>query len=328
MQSTRSESRAGQAERDRPAWLRRWREVAGRSVMKGAAVLVVLLLLVIAATLVVQAWPVLGHVRFRELLFSTRWDPSRAEFGLGVFVAGTLIVTLIAMIIAVPTAILSAIYLAEYTSPRMRLLFKPVVDLLAGIPPVVYGLWGILAVVPVVRDVLAPWLDRHLAGTVPLVRNINPTGYGILTAGFVLAMMIFPIIVSVSEEVLRSVPDELRYALYSVGCTRWEVAQVVAFRSGRAGLLAAVVLGLSRAIGETLAVVMLIGNVPQVPRSLFDGGYTLSGLIANTYGELMSIPMYASALMTAAVFLLLLVLVANVVARLILDRQIAKGDAR
>jgi phosphate transport system permease protein len=308
--------------------LRHWRELIGSSLMRGFSWLVGLILLVVSLTLIIRAWPVLGSTPLGELLFSKVWNPTQGAFGLGVFVAGTLIVTLAAMVLAAPTAILSAIFLAEYTGQRMRLLIKPIVDLLAGIPPVVYGLWGTLAVVPVVREVLAPWLSQHFGERIPLLRNLNPTGYGLFSAGFVLAMMIFPIIVSVSEEVLRSVPDELRFALYSVGATKWEVTRVIVFRSARGGLLAAVVLGLSRAIGETLAVVMLVGNVPQIPRSLFDGGYTLSGLIANTYGELLSIPLYESALMTAAVLLFLVVLAANFVARVFLDRQIAGGGAQ
>ena len=324
----RGKRESGLSRLRQPVPLRRWRELVGSSLMRGFSLLVGVMLLVISLTLIIRAWPVLGHIPFSELLFSKSWNPSQGTFGLGVFVAGTLIVTLTAMVLAVPAAILSAIYLAEYTSQRIRLLFKPVVDLLAGIPSVVYGLWGILVVVPVVRETVAPWLDQHVGESIPLVRNFNPTGYGLFSSGFVLAMMIFPIIVSVSEEVLRSVPDELRHALYSVGATKWEVTQVVAFRSARGGLLAAIVLGLSRAIGETLAVVMLVGNVPQVPRSLFDGGYTLSGLIANTYGELMSIPLYESALMTAAVLLFLIILIANIIARVFLDRQIARGGIR
>jgi phosphate transport system permease protein len=308
------------------AW-RRWRELAGDTTMRGLALAVCALLVIIVLTLIARSWSILHTVPIGELLFSTAWHPAHGVFGLGAFIAGTVTVTLVAISLAVPSAILSAIYLAEYTGPRARLMFKPVIDLLAGIPPVVYGLWGVLTVVPVVRDVLAPWLNRHLGERIPLFANLNPTGYGLFSAGFVLAMMIFPIIVSVTEEVLRAVPDDLRQALYAVGATKWEVTRVVAFRAGRAGLLAAVVLGLSRAFGETLAVLMLVGNIPQIPRSLFDGTYTLAGLIANNYGELMSVPLYESALMGAALILLVVVLFFNVLARLILDRQI-KGEGR
>jgi phosphate transport system permease protein len=290
--------------------------------MRWLSIAVCLLLLVIILTLVVKSWPLLSSVSLVEFLTSTEWAPSHGAFGLGVFVVGTIVVTLVAMLLAVPPAVLSSIYLAEYTGPQLRLLFKPVIDLLAGIPPVVYGLWGMLVVVPLVRDRLSPWLDRSLGEYVPLLANRNPTGYGVLSAGFVLAMMIFPIIVSVSEEV---VPQELRESLYAVGATKWEVTRVVAFRAARGGMLAAIVLGFSRAFGETLAVLMLVGNMLRIPSSLFDGAYTLSGLIANNYGELMSVPLYESALMGAALILLLVVLIFNALARLSLNRQLERA---
>ena len=306
---------------------RRCQEQIGRRLMNWLAVAVCLLLASILLTLVERARPLFDSVSLAKFLASTEWAPTHGSFGLGVFIAGTVVVTLVAMLLAVPPAVLSAIYLAEYTGPRLRMVFKPVVDLLAGIPPVVYGLWGILVVVPLVRDTLSPWLNSTLGERVPLFANLNPTGYGVLSAGFVLGMMIFPIIVSVSEEVLRTVPQELREALYAVGATKWEVTRVVAFRAGRGGMLASIVLGFSRAFGETLAVLMLVGNMMRIPRSLFDGAYTLSGLIANNYGELMSVPLYESALMGAALILLLVVLFFNVLARLALDRQI-KGTGR
>ena len=304
---------------------RRWQEQIGRRLMRWLSIAVCLLLLVIILTLVVKSWPLLHSVSLLEFLTSTEWAPSHRAFGLGVFVVGTILVTLVAMLLAVPPAVLSSIYLAEYTGPQLRLLFKPVIDLLAGIPPVVYGLWGILVVVPLVRDRLSPWLDHTLGGCIPLLANRNPTGYGVLSAGFVLAMMIFPIIVSVSEEVLRTVPQELRESLYAVGATKWEVTRVVAFRAARGGMLAAIVLGFSRAFGETLAVLMLVGNMLRIPSSLFDGAYTLSGLIANNYGEMMSVPLYESALMGAALILLLVVLIFNVLARLSLNRQLERA---
>jgi phosphate transport system permease protein len=252
------------------------------------------------------------------LLFSNTWQPVRGLFGFWPFIVGSASVTLLAMLLAVPVATLSAIYLAEYTSARA--VFKPVVDLLASIPSVVYGLWGVLFVVPLTRDIVGPWLGNTLGRVIPFLAFSNPTGYGLLAGGIVLAIMVFPIIVSVTEEVLRSVPQGMREASLALGATHWETTKFVVLRKALPGVVASVVLGFSRAFGETLAVMMVIGNVAQVPGSLFDAVYPLPALIANNYGEMMSIPLYDAALMGAALILLVVVLLFNVGARLVLVR--------
>ncbi len=198
--------------------------------------------------------------------------------------------------------------------------------MLVGIPSVVYGLWGVLVLVPLVRDVLAPLADRTLGQHLPLFAAQNASGYSVLAGGAVLAVMVFPLIVSVVDEVLRAVPREMREALLSLGATRWETAKCVVRRRGLPGIVAAVVLGFSRAFGETLAVLMVVGNVPRIPGSLFDPAYPLPALIANNYGEMMSVPLYESALMGAALLLLLVVLAFNIVARLVILR-LGKGAA-
>lgn len=284
------------------------------------------LLIAIGGVLLLRALPILHNTSLSELLFSTTWQPMRGSFGLAPFLVGTVAVTMVAMLIAVPLAILSGIYLAEYMSSRARLSFKPVTDLLAGIPPVVYGLWGVLVIVPFVRNQLAPWADRSLGGQFSFFANSNPSGYSIAAAGLVLSLMVYPIIVTITEEVLRAVPRELREALYALGATRWEVTKVTLLRAGLPGVVAAVVLGFSRAFGETLAVLMVVGNVPRMPGSVFDGGYTLAGLIANNYGEMMSIPLYESALMGAALLLLLVVVSFNLGAWLFLTRRLKRGS--
>lgn len=300
--------------------LRRLQDRIGQGIMGALAWSLVGLLIAIGGVLLLRAAPILRGHALAEALFSTTWQPLRGLFGMAPFIAGTIAVTLVAMLLAVPTAILSGVYLAEYMSSRWRLAFKPVTDLLAGIPPVVYGVWGVLVIVPLVRDHLAPRAGRLLGGAFPLFASDNPSGYSILAAGMVLGLMIFPIIVTVTEEVLRAVPRELREALYALGATRWEVAKVVLLRAGLPGVVAAVVLGFSRAFGETLAVLMVVGNVPRAPASLFDAGYTLSGLIANNYGEMMSSPLYEGALMGAALALLLVVVSFNIGAWLFLTR--------
>jgi phosphate transport system permease protein len=280
-----------------------------------------LLVLLIALALYLRARPILVAAPLKELLLSTTWHPLKGAFGFYPFLMGTLWVTTVAMVIAVPPSLLTAIYLAEYAPPRTHALFKPFLDLLAGIPSVVYGVWGMLTVVPFIQKAIAPTLNRWL-GFIPLFRTDNPTGYGILAGSLVLAVMVFPIIISVAEEVLRAVPQGLREASLAMGATRWQTVKHVVLRRGLPGVIAAVVLGFSRAFGETMAVLMVVGNVVQVPHSIFDAAYPLTALIANNYGEMMSIPLYDAALLGAALILLLVVLVFNVASRLVLLRLV------
>ena len=264
-------------------------------VMKGLTLASVSLVFVIAFMLFLKSVPILRSVFIVDLLFDSSWFPLRGEFGFYPFIVGTVMVTVTAMALACPVCILSAIYLSEYASPRVRGVVKPLIDLLAGIPSVIFGLWGVSYVVPGVRNVVAPWF------------GVSTTGYCVLSAGVVLAIMVFPIIISVSEEVLRAVPFETRESSFVLGATRWETVKHVVMRRASTGILSAVLLGFSRAFGETMAVLMVVGNTPQVPGSLFDAGYTLPSLIANNYGEMMSLPLYDSALMFAALILMVLV---------------------
>jgi phosphate transport system permease protein len=280
-----------------------------------------LLVPLIGLALLLRARPILAAVPLGELLLSTTWHPLKGAFGFFPFIMGTLWVTAVAMIIAVPLSLLTAIYLAEYASARTRALVKPFVELLAGIPSVVYGVWGMLTVVPFIEKTVAPVLN-HWLGFIPLFCADNPTGYGVLAGGLVLAVMVFPIIIAVAEEVIRAVPQGLREASLALGATRWQTVKHVVLRQALPGVMAAVVLGFSRAFGETMAVLMVVGNVSQVPGSIFDAAYPLTALIANNYGEMMSIPLYDAALLGAALILLLVVLVFNVAARLALLRWV------
>lgn len=314
----------GSAQRQEPASLslglnrRRRDRLAGR--MMGLLTLGTgFLVPLIALALFLRARPILSDRPVGELLLSVTWHPFKGAFGFFPFIMGTLWVTSVAMIIAVPPSLLTAIYLAEYAPTRTRALIKPFIELLAGIPSVVYGVWGVLTVVPFIEKTIAPLLNRWLR-FIPLFRADNPTGYGVLAGGLVLAIMVFPIIIAVAEEVIRSVPQGLREASLALGATRWQTVKHTVLRQALPGVLAAVVLGFSRAFGETMAVLMVVGNVPKVPHSIFDAAYPLTALIANNYGEMMSIPLYDAALLGAALILLSIVLVFNVIARLVLLR--------
>ena len=278
-----------------------------------AAVLCLALAFGIAVALLAKSRPILAMSSVTRLLLSSSWHPMKHEFGLWPFIAGTLWVSGLAMALAAPVCLLTAVYISEYSHRRLRAIAKPLLDLLAGIPPVVFGLWGVLAIVPLVAKL------AERAGS-------SSTGYSVLAGGIVLAIMVFPIIISVTEEVLRKVPLDARAASLALGATRWQTTKHVLLRAALPGVFAAIVLGFSRAFGETMAVLMVVGNVPAIPRSLFDPAYPLPALIANNYGEMMSIPLYDSALMFAALVLLVVVLVFNVLATLVLrglERRIA-----
>jgi phosphate transport system permease protein len=305
--------------RERVKHKRSNRDRGSRVSMKILAVCTGVLIPVFVIILYLRARPILETQSLAELLFSSSWKPTRGEFGFLPFITGSLAVTIVAMIIGVPPSLLTAIYLAEYLHPRIRSLLMPVIDLLAGIPSVIFGIWGVLTIVPFIQKYLMPVVDARL-GFSPLFRADNPTGYGILAGGIVLAVMVFPIIIAVAEEVIRTVPQGLREASWALGASKWQTTSRIVLRKAFPGVMAAVLLGFSRAFGETMAVLMVVGNVAQVPRSIFDPAYPLTALIANSYGEMMSIPLYDAALLAAALILLLVIILFNLASRLVLAR--------
>lgn len=267
-----------------------------------------LLVIVIAASLYLRSEQILSLYPLTDLLFSSNWRPLAGEFGFLPFIMGTIWVTCLSMFISIPISLLTAIYLSEYAHPRIRKSIQPFVDLLAGIPSVVFGLFAVLLIVPLIRDYLGPFFGTATSG------------FSILAGGLILSIMIFPILISISFEVLQMVPTETREAALALGATRWEAVKHVVLRMAYPGLIAAIVLGFSRAFGETMAVLMVVGNVPIIPQSLFDPGYPIPALIANNYGEMMSIPVYDSALMFAALLLLFVVVFFVVISKIMLLR--------
>jgi phosphate transport system permease protein len=205
-----------------------------------------------------------------------------------------------------PLSLLTSIYIIEYASAKILRAFSSVVDLLAGIPPVIYGVWGTLTIVPFISKSIAPHFVEF------------STGYSVLAAGVVLAIMIIPLIISILMEVFAAVPIEMREASMSLGATKWQTVKKVVIRKSIPGIVAATVLAISRAFGETLAVLMVCGNFTDLPKSIFDACYPLPALIANNYGEMMSVPQYESALMFAAFLLFFIIVVFNVISRLVL----------
>jgi len=287
---------------------KRLKDIIASKLMLLATIFSSLIVFIMAFVLFQKSRPILTTQSLSELFLASSWHPVRREFGFYPFIIGTLSVTGLAMILAIPICLLSAIYLAEYAPSKLRGIIKPPIDLLAGIPSVVYGLWGVLLVVPLIRYYVAPFMGA------------TTTGYSLLAGGIVLAIMVFPIIISVSEEVFRTVPFEVREASFALGATKWQTVKHVVMRKALPGVTAAIILGFSRAFGETMAVLMVMGNVAKVPSSLFDPAYSLPALIANNYGEMMSIPLYDSALLLAALILVLVMAFLCVLARIVLLR--------
>lgn len=298
---------------------RNWRDQAARRTFLVITVLPLLLIVAVTIGLFIKSWPILSTYPLKDLFFGSVWEPDNGLFGFWPFITGTFWVTAVGVLLAVPPCLLVAIYLSEYAHSMTRSITKPVLDLLAAIPPVVYGVWGLLAIVPFVDKVVAP-LSKQWLNNIPILAVNQPTGFSILSAGIVLAVMIAPLVISVVYEVLTTVPNDLRHASLAVGATQWETIRYIVIPRVLPGIVAAIVLGASRAVGETIAVLMVIGNVSRVPHSIFDPAYPLPALIANNYGDMMSIPLYDAALLCAALVLLVIILIFNILSTVVLQR--------
>ncbi|HET7341149.1 MAG TPA: phosphate ABC transporter permease subunit PstC [Methylomirabilota bacterium] len=284
-----------------------------RLVLRAAAGSVLLLVLGLAAEMVFGALPALRVFGWRFLVTSV-WDPVAEHFGAVPFVYGTLLSSLLALLIAVPLGVGAAIYLAELAPGWVRPPVTFLVELVAAVPSVVYGLWGIFVLAPLLRTWVQPALGKTL-GFLPLFQG-PPYGVGMLAAGIILAIMVVPFITAVTREVLLAVPNAQREAALALGATRWETTRLAVLRYGRSGIIGAVLLGLGRALGETMAVTMVIGNRPEVSLSLFAPGYTMASVIANEFTEATS-DLYLAALVEIGLLLFVVTIAVNAVARLL-----------
>lgn len=251
-------------------------------------------------------------------VFSSDWDPVRDSYGALPFVYGTVVSSLLALLIAVPISVGVAIYLAELAPTYIRRPLGFLVELLAAIPSVVYGLWGIFVLAPWLRETVQPALVDSL-GFLPLFKGV-PRGFGMLAGGLILAIMILPTIASVARDVMRAIPNTFREAALALGATRWETVRTAVLPSARSGIASAVVLGLGRALGETMAVTMVIGNRGEISASLFDPSATMASVIANEYTEA-SGDLYLSALSELGLLLFAVTIVLNIFARLLVSRM-------
>ena len=289
-------------------YIRLIKDNSARQIMLGIAFFSLLLLLVIGVSLFLKALPIMKEKSLWVLLTSGNWKPFKGEFGFLPYILSTLYVSVIAIVIALPLSLMSSIYLCTYASKSIRRIFEPVIDLLSGIPPVIYGVWGTLTIVPLIANKIAPHFVEF------------SSGYTVLAGGLVLAIMILPLLISILLEVFRSLPKDITDASLSLGATKWQTVKKVMLRKSTPGIIAATVLSISRAFGETIAVLMVCGNIPLIPHSIFDACYPLPALIANNYGEMLSMPSYESALMLGAFLLFIIIVIFNGISRLTLNQ--------
>ena len=280
----------------------------------------------ITVILVYQLWinSALPRQKFGLHFFVTQvWDPVMDEYGALPFVYGTLVTSLVALLIAVPLGIGASIFLAELAPARISDTLQFFIDLLAAVPSVIYGVLGIFVVVPLMRTVLYPALNKPF-GFLPIFKGPS-YGVGFLTAGIVLAIMVIPYIISVSREVLLSVPRDQREAALAVGSTRWESTWKVVVPFAKTGIMGSIFLAMARALGETMAVTMVIGNTPQIKASLFAAGDSIASVIANQYTEATG-DLYLQSLIELGLVLFLLTFILNGLARLLIILTTQKGS--
>lgn len=283
----------------------------------GAAACVVgLALLVVFVSMVGLALPAI-RTPFASFVLGRTWDPAHGELGALPFLYGTIVTSVLALLLAVPVALGVALFLTDLGPPALRRPVAAVVELLAAVPGVVYGLWAVIVLAPLVRTTLEPALGSTL-GALPLFRGPQ-VGVGLLCASLVLAIMILPTVASVAREVLRAVPSELREGGLALGATPWDVVRAVVLPHARAGLFGAVLLGFGRAVGETMAVAMVVGSRAEITGSLFSPGYTMASVIANELAEASS-TLHLAALAEIGLLLFLLTLAFNVAARVLVSR--------
>ncbi len=284
-------------------------------ILTGTMAMFVLALVVLVGWKLFQGSQLTLHKFGWRFLVQSDWDPVNENYGALPFIFGTFVSSIIGVLIALPLSVGTAIYLTELAPNWLRQPVMMLIEMLAAIPSVILGLWGIFVMVPWLRDWPFPFLKKTL-GFTPFFQG-PIYGVSILAAGIIIAIMILPIITSVSREILRSVPDSQREAAYALGATRWEVTRIAVLSYAKRGIFGATMLGLGRALGETMAVTMVIGNRPEIAKSLFAPGYTLASAIANEFSEATT-EVYLSAIFELGLVLLLVTIVTNIVAQLLI----------
>jgi len=299
---------------------------SGDEIARLISLVFALSVVLITGLLVYQLWTNSAQARHTfglSFLWNTTWDPVAGHFGALTFVYGTLVTSALGLLIAVPLGLGAAIFLAELAPRRLSDNLTFLIDLLAAVPSVIYGLLGVFILVPIMRTEIQPAL-KHTLGFIPLFTG-PAYGIGFLTAGLVLAVMIVPFIISVSREVLLAVPGDQREAALALGATRWEATWKAVVPYARTGIMGSVFLALARALGETMAVTMVIGNNPTISSSLFSPGYSIAAVLANEFSEATG-NLYLSALIELGLVLFVLTIILNGLARLLIVVTASRGS--
>lgn len=293
--------------------LRKPIEIFRKTWMQIALSIILILPLAIGFSLFYKAWPLLESVSLGNLFLGSVWSPSQGNFGLFPFISSSVFVAGIGLIIMIPVCLSSAIYITQFAPRWISRILRTAIDILAGMPSVIFGLWGVITIVPIVGN----WAKQQGAQ--------NPTGYSILAAGIVVSISVMPYVLNMLLELFESVTSELKETALSLGASHWQAIKDVFLKKLKPGIIAAFTLGMSKSFGETIAVLMVVGNVVQIPGSIFDAGYPLPALLANNYGEMMSIPNYDAALMLSALILLLMVIFFNYLSHKVIRHYQAKA---
>lgn len=306
---------------DRALSRNRLRDRALHATTRTAAVSVLLMLGGVIVTLIHGSWPAFQEFGF-SFLYTETWNPVRENFGAAAPIFGTIVSSLIAMVIGVPISIGIAVFITELCPPVLKRPIGIAIELLAGIPSIIYGIWGLFVLAPLLQRYVQPALINTFEG-VPLLSTLfsgPPYGIGMLTAGLILSIMVLPFITSITRDVFETVPPMLKESAYGLGCTTWEVVRHVVLPYTRVGVVGGVMLGLGRALGETMAVTFVIGNAHRISSSLLAPGTTISATIANEFTEAVG-PLYTSSLVALGLILFLITLIVLAAARLMLLRM-------
>lgn len=302
--------------------------ISGDTIFKTVTLLfassILVILLAMVAGMLVESLPALKQFGWRFPV-SSDWDAVQGLFGALPYIWGSLVSSLLAIVLATPLAVGCALFMTEIVPQRFSGVISSLVELLAAIPSVIYGLWGVLVMAPWLQRTVQPFLSEHF-GFLPFFRGA-PYGVSMMAAVIILMIMIVPIITSISKEVLLAVPGSQKEAAIALGATRWEMIRMAVLPYGRSGIMGAVVLGLGRAVGETMAVTMVIGNTPQISLSLLSPAYTMPSVIANEFAETTS-KLHGAALMEIGLLLLGMTLMVNILARILIWSVARSGTAR
>lgn len=291
---------------------------ASRFADSGFRAVIGLSALSVLAIVVLIAWQLIAHSDLSlkqfglKFFYSSNWDPVSGDFGALPFVFGTLVSSILALVIAVPLSVAAAVFITEMCPGWLKTPLSFLMELLAAIPSVIYGLWAIFILAPLLRKFVEPFLGKYFGWTGLFTGPAY--GIGMLAAGIILAIMIVPIVSSITREVMTAVPQQQREAVLALGATRWEMIRTGVLRNARTGIIGGVILGLGRALGETMAVTMVIGNRPEIAKSLFAPGYTMASVIANEFSEATD-NLYLSAIIEIGLALFIVTLIVNIIAQ-------------